>query len=164
MTTRPPDTTLVAFVRDVELAAVALYGRVAPRLHGPSAVAAAGDFVRHHAAHARLLADFAAQGDGRIEPSVAQAVNAEFAAATSEAELLAALETFERRLAATHQDVLRRCTGTDAVHTLAAIQPVEMAHAAFYAVVAGKSPRDAVPAGLVPAAGSFLSPALSRAT
>jgi hypothetical protein len=123
------DDTLVAFLRSVELAAVALYAQAAVVVSSPAAVAALDSFSTHHQAHARAFGQLA--GPAALKP-VQTAVLRALAPTTllvSERDGLSFLHSLETRLAATQHSLLGRFTILPTISLAASTLPVECQHA-----------------------------------
>jgi hypothetical protein len=126
------DRALVGYAVSLELACVALYDAMIPKVSGD--VKALGETLRnHHDVHGKACAALA----GSANPNVANATMlAEYIEGFTNADVATAWDV-EERMVASHLFLLGVVKGTKASETLAAIINADAAHAAVLASLSG---------------------------
>jgi len=140
------DAGLVAFLQSVELAAVAVYRSVLERdLLAGAALEVAASAAGHHDAHAAAFGRVAGVVDGRPNAAVLAEVGTGLEPDLASGAALELLGSVERRVAATHYQVLGMLESPRALDLAASVLPVEAQHVVALGLAGGVALEDVVP-------------------
>ena len=139
----PTAGELAAFAESIELAAVAFYGQLRPRVSRPPAVAAVTNFAKHHADHAAAIGPVAGNSrTGKPNRILSQTLSDQLGQAGSEDAALKVAYDLENSLASTYLFLVDPVNDTGDPKLAASILPVEAEHAVSLGLLIGQAVLD----------------------